>query len=547
MSTATLILDRASRQSPARETTSVRGPRRWGTVALLPALAGLFLACFVLFRRHNDFPAYYHEDEPGKASQVIDGDRNYNHPQLLLEVTALAAKVLRTPRQVQAVVVLGRSVSAALAALGAVAVAFAAWRWHGGLGLVLMGTLLGLCPALLVYAHYLKEDAALTFGICLTILACQIAWDRGRRGRGGGSARDLWSLTLLGSACGIAIAAKYTGAAVLALALPVAAAAGRGGWRAGIARVLIVLALGVVVCATINYRAMGHLALAASRLQAERYQALHGIWGVRLARPNLYHPAMFVRQTPPVVLLLAGFMVAASLVRPRQFGAELCLALFAGAYLALIACCSMPFNRYVLPVVVLAHVLAALALIRAAQCFTRRGARWTFGAGAVGFLLATLLPRCLDVSAQFGDDGRERLRAWVIDHLPPDAVYLQDGCVALGEPFDPRTGRAGRIDLRIFGSRAYGGGSPAAQGSIDLLRHLGVEYVAVADSNYNFYVDPLVSPSPESAGTFAARRKWYEALFRDEELIWSSIPRYRTWSQYNNPELRLYRLRTEAR
>src|SRR5947209_5898939 len=125
MATETLILYRAGRTA-ARDTRSVPATRYAQRAALLMVLAALFIASFGLFRAHNDFPAYYHEDEPTKASQVISGDRNYNHPQLLLEVTALAAKLLRTPRNVQAIVEVGRSVSAALAALGVVAMALAA-------------------------------------------------------------------------------------------------------------------------------------------------------------------------------------------------------------------------------------------------------------------------------------------------------------------------------------------------------------------------------------------------------------------------------------
>ncbi|MDB5292005.1 MAG: 4-amino-4-deoxy-L-arabinose transferase and related glycosyltransferase of family-like protein, partial [Phycisphaerales bacterium] len=144
-------------------------------------LTCIFAASFALYTRHNDFPAYYHDDEADKAAQITRNDRNFNHPQLMLECAQIAAAATHTPPEIQPTVEIGRATSAALAALGVAAMALAGFRLYGFPGLIVTALAVGLCPALLVYAHYMKEDASLIAGVGLCVLAAQVAWSR--RGR----------------------------------------------------------------------------------------------------------------------------------------------------------------------------------------------------------------------------------------------------------------------------------------------------------------------------------------------------------------------------
>ncbi|MDB5174716.1 MAG: hypothetical protein JWN51_3489 [Phycisphaerales bacterium] len=522
---------------PAAERAPHSRGRTLSRIVVTLLLAGIFAACFLLYTRHNNFPAYYHDDEADKAVQIIHRDRNFNHPQLMLETAQFLATATHTPPEIQSAVETGRAASAALAAMGVAAMALAGFRLHGFPGLLVTAVAVGLCPALLVYAHYMKEDASLIAGIGLCVLAAQIAWSRRRR------AVDVPSLCFLGIACGLAASGKYTGAFTLAVAIPFAMSWGRPGWKAAGMRALLVILAAAGAFLLINHRAFGHFAIMGSRLNGERRQTLEGLWGFRLARPNIYHAAMFVRQCMPHVLVLAALYVALSLARSRRRGIDLFLIVLTVGYLAMISFSAVPFNRYVLPVVVLAHLAAALAVLRLREIVQRpllRGAVWGTGAAVI---LAFQLPRCLDYSSQFADDSRERLRAWVARNLPSDAVIVQDGYVGLEEPFDPRIGRRDRPDIRLYGSTFYGCGRSAAEaGDLDVLRRLGVDYVAVADTEYNWYLDPNVKSDPNGQATFADRRRWYQNLFRDGRLVWRSAPAHPTYSQYNNPEIRLYRL-----
>jgi hypothetical protein len=168
---------------------------RWFAAALA---AGLFAGCLWLFTRANTFPHEYHPDEPGKGTQVVEGRRNYRHPQLLLETSTLLshargelAGLPRRPKvaalpdgrdRVQRAVETGRDVSAAFAAAAVALLALTAHRSAGLAAMLLCGVGLAGCGPLLVNAHFMKEDAALVFGLSAVALAGRIAWER----RGGG-------------------------------------------------------------------------------------------------------------------------------------------------------------------------------------------------------------------------------------------------------------------------------------------------------------------------------------------------------------------------
>lgn len=540
MSTALLHPEHLLAHTPlaaASETEAARPSRKrsipkTGVAAVL--LVGLFAGCFVLYSRHNDFPISYHEDEPTKAQQVVSNTRNFNHPQLLLEATQIATALLRTPPQLQPTVKVGRDMSAMFGALAVVALAAAGYRLYGLTGLCLVGLATGLCPALLAWSHHMKEDAALTFGICMTVLATVVFWQRRRR------RLDVAGALFLGTACGLAASGKYSGMFAIAAVIPLIVLAARPGWTVAIIRIVIVLAGFVAVFALVNRRVIGHIPWAWQSFKSECAHAAHGHFGLTMARPTTYHLTAFVRQCMPHVLIIASIYAAWVLARPRRDFWGLFLIAFAGGYLALISWSVIPFYRYVLPVVVLAHLMMALALVRFTRLYRGRWLGAALPALAGIALIALQFPRCLDYSNQFAHDSRERLREWVLGNLPADAVFVQDQYVGLDDSFDPRLGTRPRPELRIYGSdSAPDAGSPAR------LREIGVDYVAVADIEYDRYLNPAMAPAPDALKDFEYRRHWYQELFANFDLVWRYAPLHPTFCQYNNPEIRLYRLKPQ--
>ena len=202
----------------------------------------------------------------------------------------------------------------------------------------------------------------------------------------------------------------------------------------------------------------------------------------------------------------------------------------------------LPYNRYALPVVVLAHLLAALAVIRVVEQVPPGARRRAAALVATGLVVALQLPRCVDFARQFGDDSRDRLRLWAVRNLPADAVVVQDGLIDVDGPLDPRLKGAGRPQFLIYGSTTYEAGPAPSAGPLKDLAAMGVEYVAVTDFGFGRYFDPNIKPAADATAVFEYRRNWYRELFREHELVWASAPAHPTYGHFNNPELRLYRL-----
>ena len=55
--------------------------------------------------------------------------------------------------------------------------ALTAYLCAGWWGLVMGSILLGLCPPLLTYSHYMKEDTSLLVGMAMTVLASRSGLD----------------------------------------------------------------------------------------------------------------------------------------------------------------------------------------------------------------------------------------------------------------------------------------------------------------------------------------------------------------------------------
>jgi hypothetical protein len=131
----------------------------------------LFVLVAALFSRGNDFPFFYHTDEPGKVEQIIECRRNFHHPLLMLNSGSYALALSGMDRTYQNTAVAGRWVNALFAAGAVVVFSALALKWGGPVAALGAGTLLLLEPNLFDAAHYMKEDPALIFGLSCFLLA----------------------------------------------------------------------------------------------------------------------------------------------------------------------------------------------------------------------------------------------------------------------------------------------------------------------------------------------------------------------------------------
>src|SRR5438093_9976146 len=82
-----------------------------GALRLTLFSALLFALCLTLYTRENNFPFFYHPDEPNKTRQVIQGDWNFHHPMLLLTTAKVVTDLFGVPKDDQHIVVAGRWIS----------------------------------------------------------------------------------------------------------------------------------------------------------------------------------------------------------------------------------------------------------------------------------------------------------------------------------------------------------------------------------------------------------------------------------------------------
>src|SRR4029453_17642369 len=191
--------------------------RPWQAFLLLAASFG---AARALYTRPAGMPYYYHSDEPSKVEQVT-GERalNFKHPLLLMNTTRLLALASGADGARQAAVRAGRTASALFAAGTVAALGALAWLEGGLLAAACVAPVVLLSHGLFTFAHFMKEDTAVAFGLSAVLLAATAFARAPSRGRPP-ALRAGWPLALSG---------KYVGVVALALAVPLLASRrGRG-------------------------------------------------------------------------------------------------------------------------------------------------------------------------------------------------------------------------------------------------------------------------------------------------------------------------------
>lgn len=534
-----------------------------------------FLAavCLVLFTRHNDFTIRYHPDEPSKVRQILsEGElRNLNHPMLLLEASHWAVQWLGSPTDSQAVVEVGRLVSAGFAVGAVVALAWVGYAIGGILGMLIVGTVVGLCPQLLTYAHYLKEDTALVFGMSVAVLGSRMTWDAKRWWT------RLLALTVLGAGVGLAASGKYPGVVTLALAIPVAIVAPRMWVVSRLMAPIWVVAIAVVTAMLINHRAIndpqtiisslpasaesgltwterGDVALRAlfqpdiiAAFERELEHSTAGHAELTMDRPNTFFIGLFDVETMLHVRIFAVvylICVMGTILWKRRRWWDVWAILFTGIYLGMLSMSVISFHRYFLPVALMTYLFAGLGLVALVNAF---GATWrsrTVAAVVALGLVGTLQGmRCANYLNQFADDSRYHVRVWVRDNLPPGTRIVADNYTGLAHrEGDHREGQqADNLGVWVRGYFF----APQA-GSFERLRRQKIEYVAVADIAYARFFNPEARDVPENEGRLKRFREWYETLDRDHELVWASRqPEEEKFNMhaFTNPTIKVYRLR----
>lgn len=479
-------------------------PLSWPVaVAALLAGASMFLLSII----HNDFPFEYHPDEPSKVAQLVSGTRNYNHPPLMLTLTAWTTRLLGISPRAEHFARMGRTLSAAYLA-GAVACLTIVAGWYGGTpGAAGAAVALGTNAQAVLAGHFFKEDALFTFGLALTFLAGEAYWRRRGRTR----------LLLLGAAAGLALSSKYVGALAVVYALALAALANDGegefhrrswtnlGWCALGAAAVVGLCNGWALWEHFGQIRHGWVK------GAETVGA--GNQGVGAKVPHLQFVGMFFWFTPVPVLVGAGWFWVTLRDYPfRQHADRWLTGLSPLWLLAVFSFSASTAVRYFLPISLGLSCLAGIALsgglrwAAARSCWVakRCNARTASWAAAV-FLLVFNLPGLFSLLGGFAGDDHAALGTWIAQRLPPDAVIAQDTLA--------------QLPLRTLPQRVASVPAVADLGDVATLRARGITHVVVCWYDSRRYVDPR---KHSSAGDhdFLRRREFYATLPMHARSLW---------------------------
>jgi hypothetical protein len=513
------------------------------------ALAVTFVASMFLNTVSNDFPYSYHTDELSKARQLM-GSRltlNYHHPLLLLEMTRVFLGQRALEMDPQAVVEVGRFASAVCGAVTTVALALAGYLVCGFVGLVISATMTGLCFSMILASHFMKEDAALCMGVALTLLAgVAIA-------RGVGQRRWVLPWAALGAACGVATSGKYVGACTLAYALLAAALQAPRQCKLVMGRIAVLMASCLLVAVIINHSFF--ISLASMKMNEEakgqiREAVAHGIGShseIMLRQPNSFIVTVLARESRPHVwlglVLLLSFLVRGG---ETTRGAAVVTVLLAGlVWMVTLSLNRIPFQRYILPLVLQAHFLASLGF---GVLLTRNNLspriRW---AVALSLILAIGLWQglpCLSLARQFGDDSRQRVRNWIHENIPAGSGLAFESCIGLETAGDTNRFPAAAVDFtREYHLRKMF--FAADKRDIQTLKDKGVDYVAICGLAYERFFYPQVIAVETEKALLEQRRTFYRELSTSALQVYRDLSPYPTYG-FTNPDIVIYKLSAAA-
>jgi len=546
---------------------------RWVAFALFVlTTAGLVK----LYTENNDFPDYYHMDEPRKVRQLERDERDFNHPPLLLDTTRAALKIVRnvtkTKADRQRYAVVGRTVSAIFFALAiATTCVVVAWRfgWPIGLGFAIF------CYAdvsIYQFAHYLKEDGALVMGFGVLLLAIHL-FDQSRSRR---------AAIGLGAALALACSGKYIGILMLPVALALVAwrlwkpgslpasvahpfLEGQAKWKrvvswlrgtgtlgATLGLITFVTLVGIVL---LNLRLLSQLPVFLNSFSNEWSGITAGQKGVvRISWDKTWYLQLLNVGFPVWFHASCLFFAALTLFvrRGRAPLADLFAVLFGLLYLAAISSSPKTADRYNLPTFFAYSYCAAGGF---AFVFGHIAARlkmpWTWlpWAAALFVFVQSAVHRwnipgfgTAAMRDAFERDSYLIMEDWILKNLDPaSTLFLQDKNTR-AYMIDPTQTRFRDMKPRIP-HKVLTDETLIKSGSLDAARERGVTHVVVAYIWYKRFLETQVRFSTEAAeADFMSQAGFYRQMVKEGKCVLELKPDIMA----AHPGLELWDIRPQA-
>jgi len=495
----------------------------------LIALAG-WVILFFLYTRHNDFPYFYHTDEPSKAGQLLSGHRNFYHPALMLNATDAVSAMLGVPHRAQEMVVVGRHISAAFAALAVVGLGLIAWRLAGPWAGVLAGVFCGLQSDFYDAAHYMKEDPYWIAGLAFTFLAAFHYWKKP------GSSAAL----LLGLAAGWAVSGKYIGSISVGIALLTIIGKMIASRSRNPLPLFLALLAGAVLFLGINHQIFTQEKAMTAGIGKE-VEALYSEFHQKKSGEKWdRYLILLVQVVPTVGLILASGLIVISFVRGRK----LTLPEWLFYLLPILLGIALTFtpktsSRYFLPIGLMFLTIAAIGLVRLVGFLRGQPSlpTWFWKTVALLATLAIVFPLAKDYRKGWramSRDHRKEIANYIRSNISLETTIAADERAAVPTAADPRYAGFPELLPQKFLITRY----TADLGTLDELRFQGVSHVIVSNRDVN-RLDNEDNFNKEDRLKLPARRQFYKDLREQGIVEWRSKlgP-----NKYLNASLVLYRI-----
>jgi hypothetical protein len=478
----------------------------WGITVLMLAV---FFAGFFWFTRGNGFPSFYNPEEEIRASQLISGDWDLHRPLMSAFTTKVLKGIFHVPSEMQAVVHLGRSVSAFFAVGSIVCLSLAIYILGSSAAAGFLALLLLCQHQFFDLAHTMSENSALMFGSSLTLLAIVLLEEK---------ATVLRAL-FLGVSVAIAVSAKYIGALLI---IPAVIAVLRYGDREFRLNRVIEFALGLVLSIlVVNFSAVADLPLTSLYVVQDLGSAFASTpHGIKNLLHGPYWLALWRNTTPPIWVML-GISLCLLWVRRRKLRvSEMMLVLFPLIYFLFLLFSPSSDLRF-LPVIGFSYAFAVAGVAWMAELLSdaREEVR--------GWLLPVLFAVCIGACfieflrgypyyVAFNWDQRREMLTWMDGNLPPGSKVSADPS-ALIPNLVAATKQKYRFDLLLVGFSKVSDVEPR----LEQVAEAGVNYVVVSQSDYESLFGGTVSVARINDQSVGAAKQFYSDLFKKGTLVWS--------------------------
>jgi Dolichyl-phosphate-mannose-protein mannosyltransferase len=496
----------------------------WGITALMVAV---FFVGIFWFTHGNGYPSFYHPEEELRANQLIMGAWDLHHPLLSAVTTKLLKKLLHVPNDLQAVVQLGRTVSAFFAVGSIICLALAVYFLGNPAVAGLLSFLLLCQHQFFDLAHTMSENSTLMFGSSLTLLAIVLLEEKATVPRS----------LLLGVSVAIAVSAKYIGALLF---IPALIAILRSGGREYRVNRVVEFVLGLLFALlVVNFYAVTELRLTALDLLQDLGSAFASTPnGFKNLVHGTYWLSLWHNMTPAIWVMLAISLSVLWIRRRNLKLSEILLVVIPLIYFLLLLFAPSGDLRF-LPVVGFTYAFAVAGVGWMAELISsaREEVR--------GWLLPALLAVCVAACffeflrgypyyAAFNWDERVEMLTWMDGNLRPGSKVIADPSVLLPKLLE-KTKQKYRFDLLMDAFPKVRNG----QAQFQQIAAAGADYVVVSESDYKSILSSAVSVAMVNDESIGAVKQFYSELFKKGTLVWS---RGQGPVPYLQPGLEIYHL-----